>query len=76
MANCELITDCAFFNGRMATAMPAIVEQMKNQYCRGDNTDCARYMIVQALGKEYVGELAPDQIKLAKQLIECYTVQS
>lgn len=73
MAECECTPRCPFFNGKMAQLMPAVVEAMRKQYCLGDNSDCARYMVRKALGKpEAVPEdLTPNQVALAQQVIQC-----
>ena len=76
MADCEYLQECPFFNGHMAIAMPEIVENMKQAYCLGDNSECARYLIAKALGKDKVGEIAPNQTSLAKNIIASYTVKA
>jgi len=69
MANCEKLAACPFFNNKMA-AIPALAEAMKQKYCRGDMSQCARYKVAQALGKEKVpGDLYPGQSERADALI-------
>lgn len=69
MADCELLGTCIFFNDKMAT-MPGITNLMKSRYCRGDNSQCARYMIFQRLGRDSVpGDLAPNDVERAKKII-------
>jgi len=61
MAECECLAKCPFFNDRMASK-PAMVQLMKNQYCLGDNKDCARYRIFKAIGSQFVpADLYPAQ---------------
>jgi hypothetical protein len=49
MADCEKISACPFFNDKLA-AMPDVTTMMKNRYCRGDKTKCARYVVSTAGG--------------------------
>ncbi len=61
MSECELIHKCPFFNDKIA-GEPDKIEAMKDKYCRKNNLNCARYMIVTALGKESVPvDLTPDE---------------
>ena len=70
MANCECIPGCPFYNGRMATDMPHIVESMKRRYCEGSNEACARHMIVRTLGKPHVpADLVPNQVAIAERVL-------
>lgn len=50
---CELASTCIFFNEQMATK-PGMLALYKAQYCRGDNRQCARYMVYVAMGREAV----------------------
>ena len=69
MADCELVVKCPFFNDKMKN-MPAIAEQMKTKYCKGDNSYCARFMVFRALGREKVpANLVPNQIDRAEEII-------
>jgi len=44
---------------------------MKNTYCRGSNTDCARWMVASTLGKTYVpSDLFPSQTDKAKEILK------
>ena len=53
MVDCELLEKCIFFNDKMAN-MPATADMFKNKYCKSDNSECARYMVFKALGREKV----------------------
>lgn len=69
MAECENLAGCPFFNDRMAN-MPITAEMIKRKLCRGDNTDCARYMVSKAVGKEHVpANLIPNQVDRAEEII-------
>jgi len=69
MAECELLSGCIFFNDNM-TKMPATAELMKNNLCRGNKLQCARYMVYQQLGRPKVpADLYPNDVERAKLII-------
>jgi len=69
MADCELLEGCVFFNDKMAN-MPATSELYKDQYCRENNLECARYMVFKALGREKVPlDLFPNMKDRAQEII-------
>ena len=69
MANCEMLAKCVFFNDKVQN-MPSTAELMKHRYCRGDNSDCARYKIVVSIGKEKVPpDLFPHEGQKAGEII-------
>lgn len=71
MADCECLTRCPFFNGKVAGMFPSTVEMMKQRLCRGDPSECARYMVFKRLGREAVpADLLPNQAERARALLE------
>lgn len=69
MPDCKLLAGCSFFNGMMKN-MPATAELLKERYCRTDNTECARYIVFSALGRENVPiDLAPNNIARARAIV-------
>ncbi|MBN1765222.1 MAG: hypothetical protein JW860_08200 [Sedimentisphaerales bacterium] len=77
MAECECLSGCPFFNGRMAQTMGAIVESMKNHYCLGDNANCARHMVFRSIGKSEVpSDLLPNECKRADKIIAEFLASS
>jgi hypothetical protein len=69
MVNCPLLATCLFFNDKMAE-MPATADLLKERYCRGDNSICARHMVFVKLGREKVpANLMPSDTKRAKDII-------
>lgn len=69
MAACEIIATCMFFNDQMAE-MPSMSNIIKERYCKGSNTNCARYMVFQALGREAVPtDLYPSQVERAEEIV-------
>jgi len=69
MADCELLTTCIFFNDHM-TEMPTMSTIMKQRYCKGSNSQCARYMVFRNLGREAVpGDLYPSQAERAEEIL-------
>ncbi len=70
MADCECIPGCIFFNDKMAN-MPALANSYKRQYCKGDKSNCARYIIFKAKGKGRVpSDLFPNNQSKAKVILE------
>ena len=69
MTDCEYIPTCLFFNDKMADK-PATADMLKQRYCTGDKSGCARYMVRTAIGKEKVPvDLYPNQKEKALNLI-------
>ncbi len=69
MADCECINGCIFFQDKMERK-PATAELIKKRYCHEDNSNCARYMVRQALGKLRVpADLFPGELQKAKAII-------
>ena len=72
MADCECLPKCPFFNDKMANK-PATANMMKNQYCHGDNTGCARHQVKVAAGSENVpGDLFPGQTDRVPGILAAY----
>ncbi len=53
MVECELLQTCRFFNDKMGET-PKTADLMKNRFCLGDKSECARYVVFQVLGREKV----------------------
>lgn len=53
MAICPYLNECPFFNDKMLEK-PELTNMYKKTYCNGDFSTCARWMIANNLGKEYV----------------------
>jgi methyl-accepting chemotaxis protein len=68
MPNCEKLEKCPFFADRLAN-MPTIAEVLKKQYCLGDKTTCARY-IVSLAGKPVPSDLFPNQTSRIPELLK------
>ena len=69
MANCELLEKCIFFNDQMED-MPAVASLMKSRYCNDNYEDCARMMVVKAIGRENVpNDMFPNQVDYAQRII-------
>ncbi len=70
MADCELIKSCIFFNDKMDN-YPAAVARLKREYCQGDNSECARYVVYRVLGIEGVPTtLYPGEKARARRILE------
>jgi len=69
MQECELIDRCPFYNNQLKGDIEQI-DAMKEKYCRKNNLNCARYMVLIALGKESMPEeLFPHQKERAYLII-------
>ena len=69
MALCECLEKCPFFHDKMDN-MPAMANLIKNKFCKGDNTHCARFIVFKAKGSANVpSDLFPSQTERAKSLI-------
>ena len=69
MTTCELLEGCIFFNGKMQE-MPATAGMIKERLCRGDNSECARYMVFRKLGRSRVPlDLFPNDAAGARRIL-------
>ena len=69
MAVCECLEKCPFFNDKMAN-MPAMADLYKKNYCMGDSTHCARFMVFKAKGRDAVpADLFPNNVEKANALL-------
>lgn len=69
MADCECLATCIFFNDKMAD-MPSMANIIKQRYCRGSSTHCARHMVFRNLGSAAVpADLYPSQVERAEELL-------
>ncbi len=64
---CEKLHKCPFFNDQLG-AMPAVTGLLKQTYCLGDKTECARY-IVSSRGLQVPADLFPNDTNRARQLL-------
>ena len=69
MIDCELLAGCIFYNAKISV-VPITAKRMKREYCKGDNSTCARYRVFKALGRENVPEnLFPNDTDLANKML-------
>lgn len=69
MADCERLPGCPFFHDKMEN-MPVMADMYKHRYCQGDNSECARWLVLQALGSGNVpGDLFPNDVARAEKMI-------
>jgi len=69
MPACEMVDRCIFFNDRMHD-YPFAADQMKQRYCLEDNAECARHIVLDALGREHVPtDLFPHDIARAERIV-------
>jgi len=68
MKICENIEQCIFFNNRMSN-MPTMAEIYKKQFCKGEFSECARYILLNEFTSEDVpGDLFPIQKERAEKI--------
>lgn len=66
---CELTENCPFFNEKIG-ALPGLVSILKKEYCLLMKTRCARYRVVQAVGRKFVPpDLFPNDAEQAEAII-------
>jgi methyl-accepting chemotaxis protein len=66
MSECEFSAACPFFEDKM----PGTQMLIKDQFCRTNFAECARFMVRKALGKEGVpADLYPHQKKMAQDIL-------
>ena len=69
MADCEKLSKCPFYQGKMSMDSGLGV-LYKQKYCEGDKTTCARYIIATQLGAEYVtNNIYPNMNDLAAKML-------
>ena len=71
--SCEKLALCPFYNDQMPIDS-AIGRMYKKHYCEGDKSNCARYKVSTALGKEFVPDtLFPNMLEKAEYIIRTNT---
>ena len=62
MKKCSLTDECPFFNDQLPKTHNAKErEDMRRKFCGGGNSQCARFIVANALGlNEVPGNLLPD----------------
>jgi hypothetical protein len=67
---CEILPTCIFFNDKMKD-MPGTTSFFKIKFCQGNNTHCARHIVLIACGRENVPpDLFPNQEERAVKIVE------
>lgn len=70
MPECECLKNCPYFESGPASEISAVGKMRREEYCQGDYSKCARYMVFKALGREKVPrDLLPFQVSRAEELI-------
>lgn len=68
MQRCEKLVKCPFFHETLPS-MPSMAEALKNKYCLGDNSGCARFLVSKA-GKPVPPDLFPNHAHRVKLLVK------
>jgi hypothetical protein len=67
MAECERLAKCSFFSNQMVH-MPKSADLMKETFCRGEKTLCARYQVAKA-GLPVPSDLFPQDLERAREIV-------
>lgn len=67
MQHCEKLMKCPFFNDKMAN-MPSVADVLKQKFCLGDRSSCARYQVSNA-GKAIPADLFPNHQHRVRALL-------
>jgi hypothetical protein len=67
MADCEKLKTCPFFTDQMA-CLPVSAAALKQSYCRGNKTECARYLVT-AEGIPVPKDLFPNERDRVLQIL-------
>jgi hypothetical protein len=65
---CEKLSKCPFFTDQLPE-MPAVASLLKQTYCLGDKTACARYQLSSA-GVQVPLDLFPNEIARVRELLQ------
>ncbi len=69
MSECKRLGACPFFNDKMADK-PGMTQLYKKNYCMKDFSQCARYMVAEAIGSEKVPiDLYPNMVQRVSDII-------
>jgi hypothetical protein len=69
MSECPKLDKCPFFTDKLAN-MPSVSGYLKIQFCKDAYPACARYLVAQSLGAEYVPiDLFPNEKIRANEII-------
>lgn len=70
MDMCERFVKCPFYQDKMVIET-GIGKILKKRYCEANKKECARYMVLQSIGPEYVdNSLFPHMKDRAFELIQ------
>lgn len=67
VAECEKLLKCPFFNDQL-NSMPAVSGLLKQTYCLGEKSQCARY-VVSSAGLPVPSDLYPNDVARARKLL-------
>jgi len=67
MPDCERLITCPFFSDRMAN-MPSVSDLIKETFCHGDKSQCARYQVPCA-GLPVPPDLYPHDVSRAQDIL-------
>lgn len=70
MDRCEFQLSCSFYND-LKERSPAILKTIREDYCEGSYSECARFMVSSAHGPELVSKyLFPEDTQEACKILD------
>ena len=70
MAGCERIEKCPIVNDA-ANGSASDFEKIKTKYCYNNHSECARHMVLAAVGGDFIpNDLLPEQVEKVKEIID------
>lgn len=70
MSECEYLQGCPFFNDRTGMELSELVVFVKQKFCHGDYTHCARYIVAFTLGEKAVPlDMTPVHLVRAQEIL-------
>ena len=74
LANCSKLDKCPFHSGRLANYSPAVMQSMMRIFCKGEPDRCARLLLKNEIGEEYVpDDLTPTDLLKALEIIRDFS---
>lgn len=71
MPDCERMNSCPYYETDLMKAFPSMLEKRQREYCKGDNSKCARYIVFNELGEKYVPkDLLPIDVDRARAILD------
>jgi len=65
------MNSCPYYDTDLMKAFPSMLEKRQREYCKGDNSKCARYIVFKELGEKHVPrDLLPIDVERARAILD------